>query len=152
MIRSWVLTHKHKHWWWIKDRQDRQNRQCTYKRNIEELSSNIYCLGKAISVTCSKCVSVTFAIHNAMLINHTTLSSVACPDLPDFSTLSKKRNLFRKKKVLHIKCVLIFSKTFFCNISHCKKNSTTCCHKRVCIGLHVKYPLFSSNFNENWIF
>jgi hypothetical protein len=66
--------------------------QCTYKRNIKARSSDIYCLGKAISVKCSKCVSVTLVVHNAMLIHHTIFSSVACPDLPDFSTLSHKRN------------------------------------------------------------
>ena len=24
--------------------------------------------------------------------------------------------------------------------------------KKICIGLHVYYPLFLSDFNENWIF
>jgi hypothetical protein len=39
-----------------------QNRQCTYKRNIEARSWNHCCRGKAISVTYSECVSVALII------------------------------------------------------------------------------------------
>jgi hypothetical protein len=54
------------------------------------------------------------------------------------------------KKLLNIKCVMIFSTTFFQNISNSKKNLARYCRK--CEnGLHVKYPLFLSDFNETWI-
>ena len=48
-------------------------------------------------------------------------------------------------------CVLIFSTTFVSNISHCKKNWARYDKKKY-IGLHVKQPLFLSDFNETWIF
>jgi len=82
----------------------RQTRQCTCQHNIEVRSSNIYCLKKAISVTCSNCVSVTMVIHKAMPVHRTILSSVACPDLPDFPTLSHKWNDFRENVIKYKKC------------------------------------------------
>jgi len=52
------------------------------------------------------------------------LSSVACPALQYFYTLSHKRHPFREKKVTeHKMCVLIFSTIFVWKISH-SKNST----------------------------
>jgi hypothetical protein len=50
------------------------------------------------------------------------LSSVACPALQYFTTLSHKRHDFRKKKILNTKFVLIFSAAFFFwNIFHSEK-------------------------------
>jgi hypothetical protein len=51
-----------------------------------------------------------------------TLSSVACPTLQYFTTLSYEINgkCFEKKKLLHKKCVLI-SSTIFSETSHSKK-------------------------------
>ena len=47
-------------------------------------------------------------------------------------------------------CVLIFSTTFVRNVLHSKNLAS---HDHLCyIGLHVKYPLFLSDFNETWIF
>ena len=80
------------------------------------------------------------------------LSSVTCPVLQYFSTFSHKRHDFRKKNKVteHKMCFLIFSTTFFWNISHTKKIWTRCNKKY--IRLHVKYPLFLSDFNETLIF
>jgi hypothetical protein len=59
-----------------------------------------------------------------------TLSSVVCPAVTYFSTLSNKRHGFRKKKIIeHKMCVLIISIGFVWNISHCKKNWARHDHK-----------------------
>jgi hypothetical protein len=55
---------------------------------------------------------------------------------------------FFKNDNEHDTCVLIYSKPFAWNISHGKKNSARYYHK----FLHVKYPLFMSDYNQNWIF
>jgi hypothetical protein len=78
------------------------------------------------------------------------LSSVTCPVVQCFSTLSKNSTIFEKKKLLNIKCVLIFSTSVW-NISYPKKNWGEMWWKMF-IGFNVIYPLFLSNFNEYWIF
>ena len=73
---------------------------------------------------------------------------VYCPVLPYFSTLLINGTVFGKKKVIERKiCVLIFCKTFVRNVSHSENNSEIY-HKCTFFGLHVKYRLFLSDFNE----
>jgi hypothetical protein len=79
------------------------------------------------------------------------LSSVACPALQYFTTLSHKRNDFRKKNTEQLTWDLIFSTTFVCNISHSKKKWARY-DKKIYIGLHVKYPLSLCHYRETWIF
>jgi predicted membrane protein len=63
-----------------------------------------------------------------------TLSSVACPALQYFSTLSHKRYDFRgEKKLLNTKCVLIFCTTFVWNISHYEKEWARYDHRRLLV-------------------
>ena len=64
-----------------------------------------------------------------------------------------KDTIFGKKKIIeHKMCVLIFSTNLVWKFSLPKKNSERCYHKCTYIGLHVKYRLFLSGFNENRIF
>jgi len=83
-----------------------------------------------------------------MQCSYATLSVVACPAVQHFSTFSHKRNDFpRKKKVIeHKMCGQIFSTTFVCNIFNSKKNWVR--YDKKLNGLHVKYPLFFSDFNK----
>ena len=52
---------------------------------------------KAISITYSECLSVALFIQHAQPMHRVLLSSVTCPPLPYFSTLSHKREDFPKK-------------------------------------------------------
>jgi hypothetical protein len=78
------------------------------------------------------------------------LSHVACSTLHYLSTWSHKRQDFRKK-VTEEKSVLIFSTPFAWNVSHCKNNWARY-DKKTCKALHVKNPLFLSDFNETWVY
>ena len=77
------------------------------------------------------------------------LSSVACPGLQYFSTLSHKLYDIRKKKNVsdYKRCVLIFSTIFAWNISYSKELSDI--WSKMYIGLHVKCPLFLSDLRKN---
>ena len=62
----------------------------------------------------------------------------------------KNGKIFGKKATEHKMCVLIFSTNFVSNISFSEELSET--GSKTYFVLHVKYPLFLSNFNETWIF
>jgi len=74
------------------------------------------------------------------------LSSVACPALQIVFTLSRKRHDFREKGY----CVLIFSTTVSETVLILRINEQDMI--KMYFGLHVRYCLFLSYFNENCMF
>ena len=78
------------------------------------------------------CVCVALFIQNAICILHTVICG-----------LPRCIKFFRM-------CILNFSTTVIWYISQYKKNWAK--HEQYVFVFHVKYPLFVSGFNENWIF
>jgi len=87
----------------------------TYNVTLRRLHAIVFCTGKAITTTYCGFVSVALVIQHAKRMCHMILSCGLSWGVPCFSTLSHKRHDFlkkRKKKLLNIKYVLIFSVTF----------------------------------------
>ena len=129
-----------------------ETRQATYlQRNSQARSCNHCCCGKAESITYSECVcSLTYPACKA----HAPYFIVICglSGCAMFSTLSYKRYDFQKKRVTEQKeCVLIFSTTFVCNISHFKKISTWYYFCRILIKLGFSRQIFEKYTNIQFI-
>jgi hypothetical protein len=107
-------------------------RYCTYKLNTEALSRN-HC----------RRVSVAYVMQHAKRLRR-IVCHVAFLALPHFPTLSHKRHDFQRKKKVpeHKMRVSIFSTTI-----HFSFEGELKCIK-MCVGLHVKCPLFWLDFNE----
>jgi hypothetical protein len=89
------------------------------------------------------------------LVLHRVFSSVACPTLPYFSTLSHKRNDFGEKVIEHEMCVLIFSTNLsetFLILRRIQPDIITNVHRPSC-----KLPVILAKFlltfdGSRWIF
>ena len=79
------------------------------------------------------------------------LSSVACPALTIFFQIFFINGTIFEKKLLNKKCVFWFSlQRLFETFLILRRNEWDMI--KMCIGLHVKYPIFLSDFTETWIF
>ena len=63
--------------------------QCTCARNVGLITRNLSRRGKVISGTYSDTVSVALGIQHAMHMARILFTSVVCPAVPHFSTLSQ---------------------------------------------------------------
>jgi len=113
--------------------------------NVETHSSNHCFRAETRSITDSECVcSLSYPTNNAHAPYHNVIRGLS-RSIQHFSTLSHKGKIFWKKCTEHKMCVLIFSTTSICNISHSKKDSGTyhkCTH--VCT---LSVCFFLSDFN-----
>jgi hypothetical protein len=74
-------------------------------------------------------------------------SSVACPSVPDFSTLSHKLHAFRKKSLLIYSVCFNFVYNF--RLKHFSfEEEISQILSNMYTGLQVKYPLFLSDINK----
>jgi hypothetical protein len=110
----------------------------------ESRSRYYYCCAKSLLHIMT--VFVALVIQLAKLMRRVILSTLACPGVPYFSTLSHKWHNFRKEVFFYIKCVLIFSTKFFWNVSIRKIRRDVC--QNICVGLY----LILSDFNQTWVF
>ena len=78
----------------------KQDRKCTYERNIEARLCKPCFRGKAVSITYSECVPVALVIQDAMRMRRIILSSAACLGPQYFSSLSYERHDFGEKMYL----------------------------------------------------
>jgi hypothetical protein len=113
--------------------------------NTEACSRNHCCSGKAISTTYFEHFFADLGFQHAMHTCHTGI--YVLNGSTAFFHINSQMAQLSKKVTKYKMCVLIFSTTIVWNISHSKKNCVKYDHK--CItGLHVKYLLFLSEFNE----
>ena len=90
------------------------------QRNNEARSYNHCCSGTAISITYSEFVVVGLGIQQTGRMRKFGITGLSGSTV--LTTLTHKRQDFRKKIIDHKMCVLIFYTVLVCNITHSKKN------------------------------
>ena len=128
-----------------------RTRQAMYVwRNTEVLYCNHFCPGKAISITNSECVYIALSTQQAKRMRRIILSSVACPAVPHFCTLSHNWQDLKKKKLWNIKYVWILYTDFSERFLILRRTE-----RDIIINVHMyscKVPGILVRFNENFIF
>ena len=114
--------------WYLQTTKNKQDRQYTYRRNIEMPSRSHCCRWKAVSITYCESVSVALFIQNEKRMRGTV-----CHQWPvwPYNTFLHLINgtISETKKLLNIKRVLIFSTHSVWKIYHSQKNSARYYHR-----------------------
>jgi len=120
-----------------------KTRQAMYiQHNLEVCSCSHCCCGKAISFTHSEHVFVALGIQHAMNMCHIVICG-----LPG-STILFHISTIKKKSLLNIKCAFGFSLQLWSEtLLILRRNERDMI--KMYTGLHRKYPLLISDFNEN---
>jgi hypothetical protein len=136
------------HWCVLTELQNPQYKKCTYKVILRRVGATIVEEEKQwVLYTLSVCIcTLRYPAYNA----HAPYFHLWPAPLYNIFLHLINGTIF-EKEFLNSKCVLIFSTTSFWNISHSKKKWERY-DKKMYIGLHVRYPSFSSDLNENWTF
>jgi hypothetical protein len=92
-------------------------------------------------------MSVAFCIQHAMRKHRIILSSVACPAVQYFSTLSHNETIL--KKILNVQCVFWFSPQFVSEIFLILRRTDQDFIKNICWSL-CKVPVILTRFWWNW--
>ena len=126
----------------------KQDMQCAYKWTMRRVRTTIVPVEKAASITYSECVFVAL---RSMQRACAVLSSVACLTQQSSSTLSHKKQYFRKEKLMNTKCVFwcylqCLSETFLIIRRNERDVMIKACWSS------GKDPSFLSKFNETVIF
>jgi hypothetical protein len=95
-------------------------------------------------------VHVALLIQHAARMRHVVTSVVATRSPLYFSTLSNKRCDLRERIIAHEMCFDFLYKFYIKHFSF--KDKFNEIWSRMSKRLHIKYPLFLSNFSETWAF
>jgi hypothetical protein len=113
----------------------KQERQCTYNATLTGVRFKTV-VWKAVNIKYSEYMVVALVIH-VQHMRCVTLSSATCLALQPVSALSNKQHNFRKK-VLNVKCVLVFTITSVISILRTEKDLSW-----IYISFNLKRPSFS---------
>jgi hypothetical protein len=129
----------------------RQEKQYTYNVKSKRVRVNIFCRGKAISTEYYQCVFLPYlsSMQSACAILYCHLWPVWLYHIFPHNLI--KGTIFARKVIEHKTCFSIFFyNSYLKYFSFCEEFPDILPY--IYIRLHVKYPIFLSDFNETWIF
>jgi hypothetical protein len=115
----------------------KQDRQCTYKRNIGALWRNHCCCVNAINMFYSECLSVVVLIQRAMRMRCIILILVASPIVTYFFTLSHKWHDCRENVTIQKMCYHFLYNLLLKRFILFEELRQTL--SKISLGFHVKY-------------
>ena len=110
---------------------------------MKRVRVTIVAIEKAVRITYSDCAFAVLVIQHAKRMCHATMSYVACLALPYISHYHTNGTIFREKKLLNVKRVLIFYTYLGWKISHSKNSAKyyQTCTKVFTYSTHYSYQI-----------